>query len=136
MRIGLGFYREMLTPDNFRFAVQAGATHVVAHLTNYFAGLDPKIAEAMKRQIDTLDFASNFQAGHPGAFALAERIAENAPLAVAASKALVRAAASGIEEDKLWEMQVPLQKKVFSSNDAKEGPAAFAEKRAPNWTGT
>ncbi len=39
----------------------------------------PKIAEAMKRQIDTLDFASNFQVGHPGAFALAERIAELAP---------------------------------------------------------
>ena len=71
-----------------------------------------------------------------GAIALAERIAENAPLAVAASKELARAAASGIEEDKLWEMQIPLQKKVFSSNDAKEGPLAFAEKRAPNWTGT
>jgi len=70
------------------------------------------------------------------AVALAERIAENAPLAVAASKALVRAAASGVEEDKLWEMQVPLQQKVFSSNDAKEGPIAFAEKRAPNWTGS
>jgi enoyl-CoA hydratase len=70
------------------------------------------------------------------AVALAERIAENAPLAVAASKQLVRAAASGVEEDKLWEMQIPLQKSVFSSNDAKEGPAAFAEKRAPNWTGT
>ena len=70
------------------------------------------------------------------AVALAERIAENAPLAVAASKELVRAASMGVEEDKLWEMQVPLQKKVFSSNDAKEGPVAFAEKRAPNWTGT
>ena len=70
------------------------------------------------------------------AVGLAERIAENAPLAVAASKQLVRAAASGVEEDKLWEMQIPLQKSVFSSNDAKEGPAAFAEKRAPNWTGT
>ena len=70
------------------------------------------------------------------AIALAERIAENAPLAVNASKSLVRAAASGIEEDKLWEMQVPLQKSVFSSNDAKEGPIAFAEKRAPHWTGT
>ena len=66
----------------------------------------------------------------------AERIAENAPLAVAASKALVRAASQGIEEEKLWEMQVPLSAKVFSSNDAKEGPKAFAEKRAPNWTGT
>jgi beta-alanine--pyruvate transaminase len=39
----------------------------------------PKIAEAMKRQIDTLDFASNFQVGHPSAFALAERIADLAP---------------------------------------------------------
>ena len=66
----------------------------------------------------------------------AERIAENAPLAVAASKALVRAAAQGIEEDKLWELQKPLSAKVFSSNDAKEGPKAFAEKRAPNWTGS
>jgi enoyl-CoA hydratase len=72
----------------------------------------------------------------PAAIALAERIAENAPLAVNASKTLVRAAAMGIEEDKLWEMQIPLQKSVFSSNDAKEGPVAFAEKRAPNWTGT
>lgn len=66
----------------------------------------------------------------------AERVAENAPLAVAASKKLIRAAGQGIDEDSLWEMQIPLQKKVFSSNDAKEGPVAFAEKRAPNWTGT
>jgi enoyl-CoA hydratase/carnithine racemase len=66
----------------------------------------------------------------------AERIAENAPLAVAASKSLVRAAAQGYDEETLWEMQVPLSAKVFSSNDAKEGPKAFAEKRAPNWTGT
>lgn len=50
MKIGLGFYREQLTPDNFRFAVQAGATHVVAHLTNYFAGRDPKIYSGDPRQ--------------------------------------------------------------------------------------
>lgn len=66
----------------------------------------------------------------------AERIAENAPLAVAASKTLVRAAALGYDEEELWKMQEPLSRKVFSSNDAKEGPRAFAEKRAPNWTGT
>lgn len=70
------------------------------------------------------------------ALALAGRIAENAPLAVKASKSLVRAASMGIDEESLWEMQVPLQKEVFASNDAKEGPIAFAEKRAPNWTGT
>ena len=45
-------------------------------------------------------------------------------------------AAQGIAEDELWEMQKPLMAKVFSSNDAKEGPRAFAEKRAPNWTCT
>jgi mannonate dehydratase len=44
MKIGLGLYRDSLTTDNFQFAVQAGATHIVAHLTNYFRGKDPKIA--------------------------------------------------------------------------------------------
>lgn len=39
----------------------------------------PKISEAMKSQIDVLDFASSFQVGHPGAFQLAERIASIAP---------------------------------------------------------
>lgn len=70
------------------------------------------------------------------AIALAERVAKNAPLAVAASKKLVLAAAQGYDEETLWEMQAPLMKKVFTSNDAKEGPKAFAEKREPNWTGT
>lgn len=50
MKIGLGFYRSQLTQDNFRFAVQAGATHVVAHLTNYFAGRDPKIFSGDPRE--------------------------------------------------------------------------------------
>jgi beta-alanine--pyruvate transaminase len=39
----------------------------------------PKISEAMKAQIDVLDFASSFQVGHPGAFQLADRIASIAP---------------------------------------------------------
>ena len=39
----------------------------------------PKISEAMKRQIDVLDFASSFQVGHASAFQLAERIAALAP---------------------------------------------------------
>jgi mannonate dehydratase len=36
MKLGLGLYRHALTPENFRFARQAGATHIVAHLTDYF----------------------------------------------------------------------------------------------------
>ena len=39
----------------------------------------PKISEAMKSQMDVLDFASSFQVGHPGAFQLADRIASIAP---------------------------------------------------------
>ncbi len=37
MQLGLHLYRRMLTTENFRFARQAGATHIVAHLTDYFA---------------------------------------------------------------------------------------------------
>ena len=36
MKLGLGLYRHMLTPDNYRFARQAGASHIVAHLCDYF----------------------------------------------------------------------------------------------------
>ncbi|HEY5662893.1 MAG TPA: crotonase/enoyl-CoA hydratase family protein [Ilumatobacter sp.] len=70
-----------------------------------------------------------------GALALAERIARNAPLAVAASKQLIRAT-QGATDDEFYEVQLPLQRSVFASNDAKEGPRAFAEKRPPDWSGT
>src|SRR5512138_2848974 len=38
MHLGLGLYRHMLTRENFQFARQAGATHLVAHLVDYFRG--------------------------------------------------------------------------------------------------
>ena len=44
MKIGLGLYRQSLDDDNFRFARQAGATHIIAHLTNYFAGKNPSLS--------------------------------------------------------------------------------------------
>ncbi len=66
---------------------------------------------------------------------LAEKVAGNAPLGVAASKEIIRASVGGTEEE-LWAVQRPLQASVFVSNDAAEGPAAFAEKRKPNWSGT
>jgi mannonate dehydratase len=44
MKIGLGLYRRALTPDNFRFARQIGATHIVAHLVDYFA--DSRLPDA------------------------------------------------------------------------------------------
>lgn len=42
MKLGLGLYRHMLTRDNFAFARQAGATHLVAHLVDYFRGASAK----------------------------------------------------------------------------------------------
>ncbi len=38
MKLGLGLYRHMLNREHFQFARQAGATHIVAHLTDYFKG--------------------------------------------------------------------------------------------------
>ena len=69
------------------------------------------------------------------ALVLAERIARNAPLAVAASKQLIRAT-QGATEEELWKIQRPHMAAVWKSDDAKEGPRAFAEKRPPEWTGT
>jgi enoyl-CoA hydratase len=68
------------------------------------------------------------------AMELAERIAKNAPLSVAASKQILRET-QGRTETEFWEFQAPLLRDVFTSEDAKEGPRAFAEKRAPEWSG-
>jgi enoyl-CoA hydratase len=68
------------------------------------------------------------------ALELAERIARNAPLAVSASKQIIRGL-MGQSEAEFWKAQGPLMGTVFTSEDAKEGPRAFAEKRPPIWSG-
>jgi enoyl-CoA hydratase len=69
------------------------------------------------------------------AIALATRIAKNAPLSVAASKQLI-VDSFGRTEEEFWKHQIPQMKVVFASDDAKEGPRSFAEKRSPKWTGS
>lgn len=65
---------------------------------------------------------------------LAERIAANAPLAVRLTKQIVHAAPHwGVDETHA--RQQALLAQVMSSADAHEGASAFAEKRAPRWTG-
>ncbi|WP_336790304.1 mannonate dehydratase [Paenibacillus sp. MMO-177] len=39
MKLGLGLYRDRLTKDNFRFAKQAGCSHLVVHLVDYYKGI-------------------------------------------------------------------------------------------------
>lgn len=68
------------------------------------------------------------------AIELAEAIAKNAPLGVAASKQMIQAT-QGRTAEEFWQLQGPLTGKIFASEDAKEGPRAFAEKRAPSWSG-
>jgi enoyl-CoA hydratase len=67
------------------------------------------------------------------AIALAERIARNGPLALRATKELVRTASTDLE--KARGLAAEWQPKVFGSEDAKEGATAFIEKRDPVWKG-
>lgn len=62
------------------------------------------------------------------ALQLAEQIAENAPLALAAVKKVVRAT------DR-WAAQKAEIAKLMTTADVREGMTAFAERRAPKWTG-
>jgi enoyl-CoA hydratase len=68
------------------------------------------------------------------ALALAARIAANAPLALAASKELIRRAAD-LPEDEAWKLQDRLALPLVDSEDAREGARAFAERRTPVWRG-
>ncbi|SOD72091.1 enoyl-CoA hydratase [Jatrophihabitans sp. GAS493] len=69
-----------------------------------------------------------------GALALAKRITANGPLAVAASREIVRRA-SDWSMDEGWEESKRIYAPIFSSADASEGALAFAEKRRPSWQG-
>ncbi|MFC9766208.1 crotonase/enoyl-CoA hydratase family protein [Rhodococcus jostii] len=69
------------------------------------------------------------------ALGLAEQIAANGPLAVTASKRVV-VESPGWPEQELFARTRALAEPVFGSNDAREGAAAFTQRRAPLWSGT
>jgi enoyl-CoA hydratase/carnithine racemase len=68
------------------------------------------------------------------ALELAEQIAQNAPLALRASKRIV-SHAQDWDEQTAWSSQDEIAMPVMTSEDAREGATAFAEKRAPRWQG-
>ena len=101
----------------------------------------PRVAMELLVTGDPLTAARAFDVGlvnrvvplsqlHDAAQELAETIATNAPLSVAAAKRTVYLAMTApyAEADAIWEP-------VYLSADAQEGPKAFAEKRPPRWQG-
>jgi enoyl-CoA hydratase len=69
-----------------------------------------------------------------GALELAAVVSANGPLALVASKEILKQVRDWSESE-FWERQQPIVDEIFASEDAKEGATAFAEKREPRWQG-
>jgi enoyl-CoA hydratase len=65
---------------------------------------------------------------------LAKKICENGPLAIQTAKRIIN---EGLDwpGDQMFEIQRPKMAHIFTSEDAREGATAFAEKRKPVWKG-
>jgi enoyl-CoA hydratase/carnithine racemase len=70
----------------------------------------------------------------PSALALAAQVCQNAPVAVRESRAIA-ADAPTLPDGEGWQRAAAAWTAVLASEDAREGPLAFAERRAPCWTG-
>jgi enoyl-CoA hydratase len=68
------------------------------------------------------------------ALQLAEQVAANGPVAVHAILQTIRDT-EGMPEDDAFKIEAEIGMRVFGSEDAKEGPRAFAEKRPPEFKG-
>jgi crotonobetainyl-CoA hydratase len=69
------------------------------------------------------------------ALALAARVTVNAPLSIQASKRIAYGVDDGVitGDEPGWDRTVREMRTLIRSEDAKEGPLAFAEKREPVW---
>lgn len=68
------------------------------------------------------------------ALALAESVCANAPVAVRESLAIARRAAE-LDDAALWALSREASARIRETEDFREGPRAFVEKRAPRWVG-
>lgn len=68
------------------------------------------------------------------AIELATTITQNAPIAVRESLSVARQALN-LGDKELIDLMHTASRKVFATEDAKEGPLAFVEKRKPKWAG-
>jgi len=106
--------------------------------------IPPKVAMELALTGDFIDAGRAYELGLvnrvtegsaiEGAMELAKTISANGPLAVRVSKQVIEES-PGWDRDARWKEQAKHTPQVFMSEDAREGAAAFAEKRAPNWKG-
>ena len=121
------------------FAAAGGAFRIVEQLP-------PKLAMEHLLTGDPFDAATALRYGFanrvvpladlmPTALALAEKIAGNAPLSVQASKRVALRMQDGhiAGDDAHWADNSRERKLLMASEDAREGPRAFAQKRKPVW---
>lgn len=121
-------------------AVGGGALRLPRRMPHHIAmemllSGDPQSAEAMARWgvVNRVCAPSEALAT---ALALAETIAINGPLAVVATKEIVtRGAGENWSAAEGWTRQMEAAGPVFASEDFREGLMAFAQKRAPVWSG-
>lgn len=92
------------------------------------------ISAARAKEVGLVNLIVPFEELASASRALAELIAENAPLSVAAGKVMVRNTLTSVLGDGRQRAKV-IWDPVYLSEDAQEGPRAFKEKRRPQWQG-
>jgi crotonobetainyl-CoA hydratase len=155
MALGGGFELALacdiiVAADNASFAlpeVKVGLAAMGGGLLRLPAHIGPKRATEMIMTARRISAQEAFDLGivnrvvpAGGALAAALDVAESiltaSPLAIRASKAVMRRALEGdIRDAMLAHLEWPEIVAMMDSDDAKEGPRAFAEKRAPAWSG-
>ena len=118
----------------------AGGLLRLQHRIPYHLAMELVLTGRMWPATDAADVHLVNRLTEPGnalqaALELADEVAANAPLALAASKqVLVQSQDWPLEE--MFERQEAIVNPVRESADAKEGALAFVEKRSPEWTGS
>ena len=136
----------VVTADHAKFGLPEVKRGLIAGGTGVLLGARVPLAVALELTLtgDTIDAPRAYELGLvnrvvpaaevlPTALALAEGIAANGPVAVRATRELIRL--SNRDVPAAEERLAHWQKVVFSSEDAREGAAAFMEKRPPIWRG-
>lgn len=93
------------------------------------------LSAARAHQVGLVNRLANPAGVLDAAVALGQEIAANGPLAVAATKQIIVESPEWPAADR-WTVQADVIRPAVSGNDAREGVAAFVEKREPRWTGT